>query len=194
MGSGYGSRILADAPRVTSVLGVDISEEAVRYATRRYSGPGTRFTPANAMQFSDRELFDTIVSLETIEHLDADPRDFVRHLRSLLQREGVLIASAPTTPSVDVNPNHRHDFTPRSFRRLFQECGFRRDRVLSPGPARQRGGRASERTRNACRGFARISCPTTRATRAPLARRIAVTLRHGFNNHYSTIVWAPVDE
>lgn len=192
-GAGYGTRILADAPGVTSVVGVDISEEAVRYATRRYAGPETRFISSDAMQFSDPEPFDTIVSLETIEHLDGDPQDFVQHLRTLLHRDGVLIASAPTTPSVDVNPNHSHDFTPHSFRKLFQDCGFREiecfrqvQAVSVAAVLRKNEKRMSGVRKNLVAYYATHP--------AALARRIAVTLRHGFNNHYSTIVWALVDE
>ena len=46
--------------------------------------------------------------------------NFVR----LLKPGGILVASVPVTPSVDVNPYHLHDFTPASFRRMFARRGF----------------------------------------------------------------------
>src|SRR4051794_32573767 len=46
-GSGYGSRILADAGADT-VVGVDLDADAVVYARQRYGGPGVTFLPGNA--------------------------------------------------------------------------------------------------------------------------------------------------
>ena len=70
------------------------------------------------MRFADPEGFDTIVTIETIEHLP-NTVQFVSRIAGMLRPGGILIASVPTTPSVDGNPYHLHDFTERSFRRLF---------------------------------------------------------------------------
>ena len=116
-GVGYGTQILAEAGGAAEVVGVDLSEEAITYAKAHYTASNIRFEVADAIRFADDRGFDTIVSLETIVHL-SDPAAFVRHLTTLLAPGGTLIGSVPTTPSVDLNPHHRTDFTDRSFRRL----------------------------------------------------------------------------
>jgi len=115
-GVGYGTRFLTDhAAQLTAALGVDLSEHAVAYATERYANDRTGFLACDAMQFEDAASFDTIVSIETIEHLP-DPEGFVERLVGLLRPGGHLVGSVPITPSVDANPHHLHDFTDRSFR------------------------------------------------------------------------------
>ena len=123
-GVGYGTRLLADrGAAVRGVLGVDRSDAAVAYAQTRYGGAGVAFQVADAFAFRDAEGFDSIVSLETIEHLE-DPGRFLAGLAAMLRPGGVLIASVPTTPSVDVNPHHRHDFNERGFRRMLAALGL----------------------------------------------------------------------
>ena len=58
-GVGFGTHLLAErgGPAV-DVLGVDLSEQAVRYAGERYGGDRARFLAANAMEFSDGDGFD----------------------------------------------------------------------------------------------------------------------------------------
>lgn len=116
-GAGYGTSLLADSSSAACV-GVDISAEAIAYATKRYGRPGITFIQQSLMDFNDELRFSNIVSLETIEHVP-DPEKAVAHLCSLLLPGGQLIISAPVTPSMDGNPYHVNDFTPRSFRKLF---------------------------------------------------------------------------
>ncbi len=67
-GVGYGTRLLVDRVRPpVSAMGVDISEEAIAYARKRYGGCDVEFRGANALQFHDPDGFDTIVSIETLE-------------------------------------------------------------------------------------------------------------------------------
>lgn len=185
-GVGYGTRRLVDAcPAVSEAIGVDLSEEAVAYARERYAHPKVTFRAADAMALEDAEGFDTIVSLETIEHVP-DPEGFVGRLAALLRPGGVLVASVPTTPSVDVNPHHRHDFTPRSFRRMLARCGLREvDHLLQvqPVPLGAVVGRSEVRLRDR-----RENLPAWYARHPGAAlRRLWSTLRHGFANHYLTL-------
>lgn len=188
-GVGYGTRLLVDRnASVAAALGVDVSGEAIAYARREYAGPRLRFAVADAMDFRDAEGFDTIVSLETIEHLDADPGAFARRLAGMLRPGGVLVASAPTTPSVDVNPHHRRDFSARSFRRVFESEGFREISRLQQIQSVRVASvlRADEkRLQGARRGL-----PAYYLSH-PLAalKRVVATVRHGFANHYLTVAW-----
>jgi SAM-dependent methyltransferase len=187
-GVGYGTRHLVDrSGGGTVAVGVDISEDAIRYANERYGNARVRFVAADAFQFSDPEGFDTIVSLETIEHLpDADR--FVSHLVSLLRPRGVIVGSVPTTPSVDANPHHLQDFTERSFRKIFWRLGlveiacFRQVQPFKPAPLLARHEvRAKDIRRNL--GAYYLAHPRG------LALRIWATVRYGFANHYITIAW-----
>jgi SAM-dependent methyltransferase len=187
-GVGYGTRVLTDsAPQVGEALGVDLSADAVAYGTRRYGNERTRFACADAMRFEDADGFDTVVSIETIEHLP-DPHGFVGRIASLLRPGGVLVASVPTTPSVDANPHHLHDFSERSFRRLFAGRGLRevasfaQDQHYSLRAVLTRGEvRLQEVRRNLPLYYLRHP--------GSLARRIGATLRHGFKNRYLTVAW-----
>ncbi len=191
-GVGYGTRLLADEAReVSEAVGVDLSEEVISYARDRYAGSRVEFRSADAFSFQDPDGFDTIVSLETIEHV-RDPELLVGNLVRLLRPGGILIASVPTTPSVDVNPHHLHDFSERSFRRLFEphrlveRAIFRQIqpyRVLRL--LRSQEERASDLRSNLLVWY----CGHPGA----LLRRVRATLLHGFANHYATLVWQALD-
>ena len=193
-GVGYGTELMLErAAVVTEAVGVDISPETVDYARERYANEAIRFATGEAATFADADGFDTIVSLETIEHLESEPSAFVENLEHLLRPRGVLIASAPTTPSVDVNPHHNWDFTDRSFRRLFRDRGFREVaqlRQIQPVDV----GSVMRKDEKRMAGI-RPNLPLYYATHpSAFARRILVTLRHGFSNHYITIVWERDDD
>jgi SAM-dependent methyltransferase len=187
-GVGYGTRLLRDeSRRVSFALGVDLCEESVAYARQRYGRDGVEYRAGDAMQLEDDDGFDTVVSLETVEHLP-DPVGLVDHLVSLLRPNGVLVASVPTTPSVDVNPHHLHDFTERSFRRLFARHPLEERACLRqvqpfglPGILSRSEKRLAEMRPNLLRYY---------ATHPGAAlRRVASTVRSGFVNCYITIAW-----
>ncbi len=186
-GVGYGTRLLADeASDVSEAVGVDVSEEAIDYARNRYADPRVAYRCADAFSFQDSDGFDTIVSLETIEHV-SDPERLVENLVRLLRPSGVLIASVPTTPSVDVNPHHQHDFDERSFSQLFDVHGlieltsFRQVQPYRVLPLlRSQEERASDLRPNLLAWYCRHP--------GALFRRARATLLHGFSNHYATLV------
>ena len=47
-----------------------------------------------------------------------------RVTKRLLRSGGLFTGSVPVTPSMDANPNHLHDFTARSFRKLLADQGL----------------------------------------------------------------------
>jgi SAM-dependent methyltransferase len=184
-GVGYGTRLLADrAGGRCAVLGVDRSGPAIEYAQGRYGCKGVEFRAADAFAFRDPEGFDTIVSLETVEHLD-DPRGFLAGLCAMLRPGGVIVASVPTTPSVDVNPHHRHDFSERGFERMLGGLGlapFDALRQVQPVPLGAVLRRSEVRM-----GDLRPNLPTWYARHpGALLRRMLSTLRYGFTNRYVT--------
>jgi len=123
-GAGYGTAILARAQIGAACFGLDCDPAAVAYAHQRYQAPNLQFLHGDAMKFAPDERYDTIVSLETIEHLP-DPERFIAHLTTMVVDGGRIIASVPITPTKDGNPYHLHDFSERSFTALFGKYGFR---------------------------------------------------------------------
>jgi 2-polyprenyl-3-methyl-5-hydroxy-6-metoxy-1,4-benzoquinol methylase len=187
-GVGYGTRLLSErASVVEQALGLDISEAAIAYARDHYENGRTAFRTGDAMCFEDPEGFDTIVSIETIEHLP-DPAGFVERMLSLLRPGAVFVASVPTTPSVDANPHHLHDFSERSFRRLFVAHGLvevdhlTQDQPFSLGAVVTRSEvRLQDLRRNLPLWY--LQHPDS------LLRRLVSTVRHGFKNRYLTVAW-----
>lgn len=184
-GVGYGTRRLGDRADVEA-LGVDLSEEAIRYARQRYAAPRVQFAQGDALTFEDSDGFDTIVSLETIEHV-GQPRALLANLTSLLRPGGVLIGSVPVTPSVDINPHHRHDFTARSFRAMLHDQGLEEvaalEQVQPVNPLKLAEGREKRLS-----GMRKKLLTYYALHPRALQRRLMATLRHGFCNKYLTLV------
>lgn len=191
-GVGYGTALLAVAAQGwATAIGVDISSEAIAYARHRYGAHVLQFVEADAMTFADSSGFDTIVSIETIEHL-REPRKFIQRLATLLRPSGILVGSVPTTPSVDANPYHLHDFTERSFKNMFLECGLVEVDVLRQiqrfNPRRLLGGK-EKRSHTLRKNLLKYYLMNPHS----LGRRITSTLRYGFTNRYITIAWRAPD-
>ena len=146
-----------------------------------------RYVCGDAMSFRDAAPFDTVVTLETIEHLP-DPAAFLAHLATLLRSGGVLVTSVPTTLSSDVNTYHLHDFTAGSIRSLVGALGFVEIASLAqtqPFKPFRLLTRSEVRTEGMRPGLMRYY-----VTHPLMAmRRALTTLRYGFSNRYLTIAW-----
>ena len=192
-GCGYGTALLAERHPDKQVTGVDIDPEAIAYAQRHYRLPNLRYVCADAERFEAESGFDSIVSLETIEHLPHPPRLIANYAR-LLAAGGRVIASVPITPTLDGNPHHLHDFSRRSFLALFrrhrlrphaqhleqiQWWQFRGLFSRRPDHAKQH---RSEGVGNAVLDYYRRH-PTY------LLSRLAAMLRYGFSNRYLTCLF-----
>lgn len=186
-GVGYGAATLAEATD-SSIVGVDISSQAVDHARRHYKRRNLRFLCADAMDFQAGEPFDLVISFETIEHLPK-PKEFLHHIVSLVKPGGFLISSVPTTPSVDVNPHHLHDFTRRSFRNLVQGAGLSIDQEWIQRQEFSLRDLSRERKMNSRLGNLRPALPLYYLSHPGAAlRRIAATVRHGLSNEYLILV------
>lgn len=125
-GVGYGSHLLATGygEPITHIVSVDLEEDAIEFARMHYTHDKIHFMVADAMSYFAPWPLNNVVSLETIEHLP-QPALFIQQLSAQLVRGGRFIASVPVTPSMDANPYHLHDFTVRSFRKMFTDAGLR---------------------------------------------------------------------
>lgn len=184
-GVGYGSHLLAEAG-TCQVTGIDLDGAAVAYAQAHYAHPRVHFEQADATTFNGGS-FETIVSLETIEHVP-DPEAVVANYNRLLKPGGTLVASVPITPSTDVNPYHLHDFTAATFRKMFEARGFREvDNLFQRQPYQPfkivsgKESRLSDMRQNLLHFYATHP-------RAALMR-LRTTLVDGFCNKYLTCAW-----
>jgi 2-polyprenyl-3-methyl-5-hydroxy-6-metoxy-1,4-benzoquinol methylase len=92
-GEGYGSAALL-ASGARSLIGVDLSEEAVLHARNKYN-VDARVGDALAIPLADKSV-DIVVSFETIEHVP-QPRAFIEECYRVLRPSGLLIVSTPNT-------------------------------------------------------------------------------------------------
>jgi GT2 family glycosyltransferase/SAM-dependent methyltransferase len=108
-GEGYGSAILAEI--AASVVGVDISQEAVEHASRIYADiPRLAFRQGDAASIPlPDNSFDVVVSFETIEHHDKHV-EMLSELRRVLRPDGILILSSPNRPVYSDKAGYHNEF------------------------------------------------------------------------------------
>lgn len=95
-GAGYGAELLMASKEVSAYVGMDISEEALLEAGKRFRGPQIRFEKASATDIPiEDSTVDTIISMETLEHLE-DPATAVREFRRILRPGGLVLGSVPS--------------------------------------------------------------------------------------------------
>ncbi len=118
-GLGYGTRIVMSDGQAAGVVGIDLSDEAVAYARRRFARPGVTFQTADASRtgLADASA-DVITSFETIEHVP-DPARLLREFVRVLAPGGTLVLSTPN--DWGLTAHHVHSFTPESLRAAVEE-------------------------------------------------------------------------
>ncbi len=115
-GEGYGAAMMAES--ATSVIGVDISADAVHHASTRYGQRATlQFVRASCDRLPFAEAsFDLAISFETIEHI-ATQQAFVAELARVLRPNGVLILSSPNKRLYSDAPGYCNEFHVRELYR-----------------------------------------------------------------------------
>jgi len=95
-GTGYGTALLATAPGVCDVLGVDRDARSIAHARCYYAGPRVAFARVDLLQAAARALgrFDGIACLEVLEHV-AEPERLLETLDLYLAPGGRLWISTP---------------------------------------------------------------------------------------------------
>jgi SAM-dependent methyltransferase len=108
-GAGYGAAILRQAG-ATTVLGVDVALDAVRFARSRYRRPGVHFVVADAaaLPLADGR-FERAVCFEVLEHVAAPDR-LVAEAARVVRPNGSYVASTPNrrAQAADRPPNPFH--------------------------------------------------------------------------------------
>lgn len=121
-GTGYGANFLARRGAVRSLVGVDVSSEAIAYCHAAYPDLGDVFRPVRPGRtpFSD-ESFDVILLFQVVEHV-ADDVSLLRELARLLRPGGELLLTTPNVvasggdPLHPLNPHHVREYSRESLR------------------------------------------------------------------------------
>lgn len=78
--------------------GIDISDEAVTSAERRY---GSYFKTENIFSLTEEEKYDYVIIMDVIEHV-VNPVEFIEAATKLLKPEGRLLVTTPNKDSAPV--------------------------------------------------------------------------------------------
>ncbi len=119
-GSGYGSRILNRS--ASKVLGIDLSHDAISFAKKNNALNSIEFKQSdlNDLRF-ENAMFDTIVSIETLEHVPNSVfLKFLENIEKWLKNGGVFIGSSPMLRYKDgkpyiTNPYHINEMAKNDF-------------------------------------------------------------------------------
>lgn len=131
-GSCYGSSILRRGEGVELVVSVDIDIDVLRYGRIVYSAECVQADAANP-PFRENS-FDTIVSIETLEHI-RDQGAFLSNLRKCLKKKGQLVLTTPnklySSPLIPrpLNPYHVREYYLGQLLSLIELHGFKVSRV-----------------------------------------------------------------
>lgn len=119
-GTGYGSNYLSNY--ATRVYGIDIDNDTIEKNKRIYNKNNLFFSCGSIYNLPyDDNMFDVIISFETIEHVD-DGDKVLSEFKRVLKSDGILIISTPNKQiSFDnkiINPFHKHEYFENEFQEL----------------------------------------------------------------------------
>jgi SAM-dependent methyltransferase len=115
-GEGYGSFYMAGF--AARVIGIDVSEEAIRHAGDTYQKKNLQFlqSDAAAIHIGESGFADVAVSFETIEHLPEEQQQlFLQEIKRLLKPDGVLIMSTPDKAFYSDVPGYQNPYHLKEF-------------------------------------------------------------------------------
>jgi SAM-dependent methyltransferase len=113
-GSCYGSSILRRSDAVDNVVSVDIDRDLLLFGKTVYGINGCVQADATRSPFGE-EKFDTVVCLETLEHVK-DEEKFIENIKFCLKKRGYLILSTPNRAYFSfflpkpLNPYHEREY------------------------------------------------------------------------------------
>lgn len=108
-GEGYGSAMIAKHAK--SVIGVDISNEAVEYAQKKYGEMRNlkfKTGSADCIPLPDNSV-DVVISFETIEHHDRHS-EMLAEIDRVLKLDGYLVISSPNKEIYSDQSGHHNEF------------------------------------------------------------------------------------
>lgn len=116
-GSGYGTACLAASAK--KIYGVDVDEEAIKYAKMNYNNSNTHFIKGDGIKIPlDDNSVDVVISFETIEHIE-DYGFFMKEIKRVLTPDGLLVLSTPNDTEFPEGAHyHIHEFEHDELKKL----------------------------------------------------------------------------
>lgn len=130
------SEIQKRYPR-TLCYGIDIYDDAIKYARKRYPKIKFNIADAHKIPYKD-ETFDIVVCTEVLEHVD-DPGKVLTEIKRVLKRNSTAIIELDSGSWLFSvvwfiwrkfkgriwNDSHLHSFNVKKLENLINQCGFR---------------------------------------------------------------------
>lgn len=112
-GEGYGTNLLAQ--RSKHVTGVDINSQTIAAASKKYKKNNSTFICNNIEKLSfENNIFDLVVSFETIEHVE-NYNHAISEIKRVLKPDGLLIISTPNKLNFSDKNNYKNYFHTKEF-------------------------------------------------------------------------------
>jgi 2-polyprenyl-3-methyl-5-hydroxy-6-metoxy-1,4-benzoquinol methylase len=108
--------MIAGNPDVESVIGVDNDPQAIGWARENFSHKKITYLQQDAEDF--KQKFDTLVCLETIEHIK--DKSIVPKIVEQCEIDNIIV-SFPDKKTTHYNPHHLHDFVKQDIVDLFPQ-------------------------------------------------------------------------
>lgn len=115
-GEGYGANLLAQSAK--RVVGIDIAQDAIDFAQENYKKDNLAFLRGSADQIPiiENNIFDVIISFETIEHISEEmQKHFLIEVKRLLKHDGIFIVSTPNKLLYSDIPNYQNEYHIKEF-------------------------------------------------------------------------------
>lgn len=136
-GVGYGSYYIAANSNCSSVVALDISDEALDWAKKYFPSDKVSYYKVDLEgEFADTlpvKQYDIVTCFETIEHLKED-RTFLQQISKLLKPNGILLISAPDEDAIPCysnpyfdegkNPYHHRHYRIEELEQIVIDYGF----------------------------------------------------------------------
>ena len=131
-GQGSGSRQLVEYNQ--EVVGVDLDSQYIQQAQERFAGvENLSYVCADAMSYSNANVFDSIVSMHTLEHLSG-PSEFLKRCYENLKPDGQLFLEVPLLLPRPLGeplyPTHSMEYTREGLDKACEESGFKVDQMF----------------------------------------------------------------
>ena len=137
IGCGIGDYAVFLSKRGHKVTAFDPSPFAIEQVTERKGNDFNIKTEINTIEeFYSSELFDNIVGIEVMEHIESD-KVALQKIYSILKKGGSMLISVPATPflysQTDKHSGHYRRYSYANFKKLLMEVGFKNVQIIKYG-------------------------------------------------------------
>lgn len=137
IGCGAGFSVDYLKGKFVNYLGVDYSQNLIKYAIKHNSNKSVNFECSNIMNFSSNTKFDVILMIGVLHHMP-DPEKVIISLNKNLSDQGVIVVNEPQAgnPFIGflrsirkkIDKNYSSDqveFTNEELCNIFNKCGYK---------------------------------------------------------------------